>query len=197
MITGIIMASGFSKRMNKDKLTLNLGGELVIEKVIKAAKESKLDEIILVYQKEHIKDIAIKYGIKTVFNSCPEKGQSESMKLGIKSSNLNTEAFMFIVGDQPLLNSRTIDMMIDAFNNDNSEILVPMYNNEKGSPTIFSSKLKDKLLEVEGDKGGRKIIEKAPHMVKYISIEDYRVGLDMDTWDEYQQLIEMEMEIEK
>lgn len=194
MITGIIMASGFSKRMNKDKLTLNFGGKLVIERVVEAAKESMLDEIILVYQKEHIRDIAQGYGIKAVFNSSPEKGQSESMKLGIKASNLNTNAYMFIVGDQPLLNSKTIDKLIDAFNKNNDEILVPIYSGEKGSPTIFSSTLKGKLLEIEGDKGGRKIIEDMPNKAGYVNIEDFRVGLDIDTWEEYQQLVEMEMD---
>lgn len=193
MITGIIMASGFSKRMKRDKLTLKIGGELVIEKVIKAAKKSKLDEVILVYQKDEIRDIALKYGIKTVFNSCPEKGQSESMKLGIKASNSNTRAFMFIVGDQPLLNSDTIDVIIDTFNSSDNEIVVPVYKEEKGSPTLFSSKLRDKLLEVEGDKGGRKVMLEMHDRVKYLPIEDYRVGIDIDTLEEYQELVEMGM----
>ncbi|SCG84511.1 Purine catabolism protein pucB [Proteiniborus sp. DW1] len=193
MITGIIMASGFSRRMNRDKLTLNFGGELVIEKVIKATKESKLDEVILVYQNESIRDLGHRYNIKTVFNSSPEKGQSESMKLGIRASNLNTRAFMFIVGDQPLLDFKTINKIIEVFNNSEKKIIVPSYNGKKGSPTIFSSKLRDKLLEVEGDKGGRIIIKENPHEVEYVPIDDYKVGLDIDTWDEYQHLVEMEM----
>ena len=193
MITGIIMASGFSRRMNKDKLTLNFGGELVIEKVIKAAKKSKLDEIILVYQNEFIRDIGQKNNIKTIFNPSPEKGQSESMKLGIKASNLNTEAFMFIVGDQPLLDSKTINKIIETFNNSDKEIIVPTYNGKKGSPTMFSSKFRNRLLEIEGDRGGRIIIEESPHEVRYVPIDDYKVGLDIDTWDEYQHLVEMEM----
>ncbi len=194
MITGIIMASGFSRRMNRDKLTLSLGGELVIEKVIKVAKESKLDEVILVYQNELIGDIGQKYGIKTVFNSSPEKGQSESMKLGIKAASLSTKAFMFIVGDQPLMDSKTINEIIEMFKNNDKEIIVPTYNGKKGSPTVFSSKLKKKLLEVEGDKGGRRIIAEMPHEVGYVPIEDYKVGLDIDTWEEYQHLVEMERE---
>ncbi|MFA5523829.1 MAG: molybdenum cofactor cytidylyltransferase [Tissierellales bacterium] len=193
MITGIIMASGFSKRMNKDKLTLNLGGMPVIERVIKAAKQSILDEIIIVYQKDSIRNIAQGYCIKTVFNSSPEKGQSESMKLGIKASKPNTDAYMFIVGDQPLLNSKTINTLINIFSKNHSEILVPIYNGEKGSPTIFSSVLKEKLLKTEGDKGGRNIIQSMPGKTKYVNIEDFKVGLDIDTWEEYQQLIEMEM----
>lgn len=195
MITGIIMASGFSKRMKRDKLTLTINGEPIIERVIMAAKNSKLGEIIIVYQKDEIRHIGLKYKLKTILNLHPEKGQSESMKLGIKSSNLETRGFMFIVGDQPLLNSDTINILIEAFNQNDKGIIVPIYNKKKGSPTIFSSSLKDQLLKVEGDKGGRKIIEERPEIVKFIHIEDYIVGLDIDTWEEYEQINRMGMKI--
>lgn len=194
MITGIIMASGFSKRMERNKLTLKINEDFVIERVIKAAKESKLDDIILVYHHEKIREIGLKYGINTVYNSCPEKGQSESMKIGINASTSKTKAFMFMVGDQPLLDFQTINILIDHFNSSNSEIVVPIFNKKRGNPTIFSSKLKKELLKVEGDKGGRTIIEKNINQVKFVNIENTKAGLDIDTWDEYLRVKEMEME---
>lgn len=193
MIIGIIMASGFSTRMNRDKLTLTIDGEPVIERVIKAAKASKLGEILLIYQKDEVKDIGLKHGIKTILNQNPEKGQSQSMKLGIKASAPEAKGYMFIVGDQPLLNSQTIDILIDAFNHNDKEIVVPIYNKKNGSPTIFSSKLRNKLLRVEGDKGGREIIEEMKNKVEFIHIKDYKAGLDMDTWEEYEQINRMGM----
>lgn len=194
MITGIIMASGFSKRMERNKLTLKINEDFVIERVIKAAKESKLDDIILVYHHEKIREIGLKYGINTVYNSCPEKGQSESMKIGINASTSKTKAFMFMVGDQPLLDFQTINILIDHFNSSNSEIVVPIFNKKRGNPTVFSSKFKKELLKVEGDKGGRTIIEKNINQVKFVNIENTKAGLDIDTWDEYLRVKEMEME---
>ena len=66
MISGIILASGFSKRMEKEKLLLPVGGVALVERVIRAAQASRLDEVILIYQKEEIEKIGRKYGIKAV-----------------------------------------------------------------------------------------------------------------------------------
>ena len=75
MITGIIMASGFSNRMGKDKLLIEINGKKIIEWVIIALKDSNLDEIILVYRTEEIKKIGESYGIKTVLNPNAHLGQ--------------------------------------------------------------------------------------------------------------------------
>ena len=46
MITGIILASGFSRRMKADKLLIDIEGSALIERVIKACVDSRLDDII-------------------------------------------------------------------------------------------------------------------------------------------------------
>ena len=59
MITGIILlASGFSiRRMKKDKLLMDIDGEKIVERVIRACVESDLGfEIILIHRKEVSKE---------------------------------------------------------------------------------------------------------------------------------------------
>ena len=79
MITGIILASGFSRRMKKDKLLLEVGGMPLVERVIKACWESNLDEIILVYRREEVANIGKKYNVKTIYNANAHLGQSEGL----------------------------------------------------------------------------------------------------------------------
>lgn len=185
MITGIIMAAGFSKRMNKDKLMLDFGGISIIEMVIKAIKESNIDEIILVYREEKIKEIGIKNKVKTVYNDRAKLGQSESIKLGVNASPIETDAFMFFVGDQPFLDPSIINELIDVFEEQNTDIVAPMYKGKRGNPIIFSSKLKDELLKIEGDDGGKSIVAKIYDEVKFIHFDNDTARLDIDTWDEY------------
>ncbi len=185
MITGIIMAAGFSKRMNKDKLILDFKGISIIERVIKAVKQSNVDKIILVYREEKIKEIGIKNGIKTVYNNRAELGQSESIKLGINASSIKTKGFMFFVGDQPFLDSLIINKLIDVFKEQNNNIVTPIYKEKRGNPIIFSSDLKDELLKIEGDKGGKSIIKKRYDEVKFVYFDNDISRLDIDTWDEY------------
>ncbi len=44
---------------------------------------------------------------------------------------------MFFTGDQPLLNSYTINLLLNTFTNNNDYIVIPKYKNKVGSPTIF------------------------------------------------------------
>lgn len=185
MITGIIMASGFSRRMKGNKLLLELKGISIIERVIKTIKESDVDSVILVYREDVIKKIGMKNGVKTVYNDKAYLGQSQSIRLGIEHSPIDTEAYMFFVADQPFLDTYTINKLIGAFKAERNQIVMPEYNGKKGNPVIFSSRLKDELLNIHGDMGGRSIIRKRHGEVKIVKFSNDTLGKDIDTWDEY------------
>ena len=65
MITGIILASGFSRRMKgEEKLLLKVDGIPLIERVIRTAQASRVDDLILVYRKDEICAIARRFGVR-------------------------------------------------------------------------------------------------------------------------------------
>jgi molybdenum cofactor cytidylyltransferase len=186
MITGIILASGFSRRMLAEKLLLAVDGTPMVERVIQAARASLLDEVVLVYQNENIKKAGGKYGIKTVYNECAATGQSASIKSGIAAASSGADGFMFLVGDQPFINAATINLLIAAFKQAPHDIIIPVYNGKRGNPVIFPATLKDALLTLKGDQGGRVLIDKMPERVKLVTIEDKRLGIDVDTVEDYE-----------
>ncbi|WMM25354.1 nucleotidyltransferase family protein [Tissierella sp. MB52-C2] len=178
MITGIILASGFSRRMKKDKLLIDIGGEKIIERVIKACIESNLDEIILVYRTEEVKRIGEKYNIKTCYNENAHLGQSQGLKLGVMNSS-HTE-YMFLVGDQPFITSELINQLIYQYKESDLPILVPYYNGNRGMPMIISSIYKEEILKIVGDKGARDIVKGNMDKVKIVDIEEEKPGMDID-----------------
>lgn len=188
MISGIILASGFSKRMAQEKLLLPVGGILLVERVIRAARASHLDDIILIYQREEIEKIGRKYGIAAVYNSRAGEGQSAAIKLGINAAHSETDAFMFMVGDQPFLTPAAINILIDTFQQDPHSITVPVYNGIRGNPVLFPSAMKGLLLALDGDRGGRVLIEKLPDRVNLVSIDEEMLGTDIDTEEDYLRL---------
>ena len=188
MISGIILASGFSKRMEQEKLLLPVGGVALVERVIQAAQASRLDEVILIYQKREIEKIGRKYGIKAVHNPRADEGQSAAIKLGIHTAQPETDAFMFMVGDQPFLNPSTINILIDTFQQDPHSIIVPVYNNTRGNPVLFPSAMKELLLALDGDRGGRVLIDSMPERVKLVSIDEEMLGTDIDTEEDYRKI---------
>ncbi|MBU3949266.1 MAG: NTP transferase domain-containing protein [Proteobacteria bacterium] len=175
--------------MKKEKLLLPLAGIPLIEHVIRAAESSHLDEVILIYRNANIKEIGAKYLKKIIFNAHAEKGQSAAVKLGISASDKEADAFMFFVGDQPFLSTTIIDILIDISIDYPDNIIVPVYNGKRGSPVIFPAKLKDELLTLAGDSGGRIIVERHKEELKLIEIENPDTGIDIDTQEEYEKII--------
>ncbi len=188
MISGIILASGFSRRMGKEKLLLKVAGIPMLARVIHAAQGSMLDELILIYHSDEVKRIGEVRQVRTAYNPEPEKGQSAAVKRGVACAHPESSGFMFLVGDQPYLTSSTIDALITAFNKEKNRIVVPVYGAERGNPVIFPAVLKPELLSLEGDRGGRSVIDRMQHLVTQVAIALQFEATDIDTEEEYEKI---------
>lgn len=184
MISGIILASGFSSRMGEDKLLITIGRTTIIQRVIHAATAADLDEIILVYRRDALKRMGDKYRIKTVKNNHAATGQSAAVKTGVRAASKNTQAYVFMVGDQPLLDPATINLIIGHHRGNPTHIILPTYRGKRGNPVLFPSVFRKQLLQISGDKGGITVINNAADQVKQVEIGDPHIGVDVDTLED-------------
>lgn len=191
MISGIILASGLSRRMGTDKLLLPIAGVPAIERVVAAASKSELGEIILVCGSDSVANIGKKYRTKIVRNNAPDIGQSYSIRLGVKNSCQSAEGLMFLVGDQPFITEGIINKLIEGFMQGNCSAAVPLYDGIKGNPVIFASQLRDKLMNLSGDTGGR-VLLKEMEVITTVSFADPKPGMDIDTREDYEVMKSME-----
>ncbi len=181
MISGIILASGFSKRMGYDKLFAEIKGESIIESVIKAAVSSSLNEIILVYRDKRLEALCKKYGVKNEYNEKAFYGQSEAVKKGLKKCRKETEGYLFIMGDQPFLTPSAINKILNHSALYPNNIIIPLYDKKRGNPVFFPVIFKEDLLDIEGDKGGSSVILKNSDKTKYVEINPPYIGWDIDS----------------
>lgn len=191
MISGIILASGLSKRMGTDKLLLTVEGVPVIERVIAAASDSRLREVILVCTSAAVASIGEKYGARIVINNAPELGQSNSIRLGVRNSDRASAGYMFLAGDQPFINKNVINGLIEGFGTESSAV-VPFYNGIRGNPVIFNSRFKEKLMGLSGDSGGRVLLDELKDSIIKVGFTDEKAGMDIDTREEYEALVRQE-----
>lgn len=128
-----------------------------VDKLIDLKKSNEnVDEIIFVTKYDKIIDNLKNKDIKVVKNNNSEFGISQSIKLGVSNSSNNI--YMFIVCDQPYIKKETIDKFINQFVKSKKNLGCVSNNDILLNPTIFTSKYKQKLLNLSGDKGGKKII---------------------------------------
>jgi len=191
MITAIILASGYSRRMGQNKLLLNYRGKSLIEHTIETIEMCGFSEIIIVAREEKIIDIANKYGLKVIINGNADKGISESIKLGVRNAK-ETKGFMFFMADQPFLDVDTVKELNNAFEENLDSIIIPRFDGKKGSPVIFPYSFKGDFLLLEGDVGGKVIINKNLDKVKFVEVQDAAKLFDVDTNENYEYILKLE-----
>ncbi len=178
MISGIVLASGFSSRFGSDKLLIDFKGKEVIRWVVDSCIGSRLDEIIVVYRTPELVDLLKDYPVKLVENKIAHSGMSASVRLGVSSLSNQSIGCLILMGDQPLFGKNDINIMIDRFMRDKF-LIVASHDGKRKNPVIFPRLYYKKLLSSSGDKGGRDIIDNTPD--KILIEFDYEKLLDIDT----------------
>jgi|WetSurSiteA1Bulk_404760.scaffolds.fasta_scaffold23610_2 molybdenum cofactor cytidylyltransferase len=190
MISGILLAGGESRRMGKPKLLLPWKQATIIEEVVDAYLKSTLSELIVVVgeNKESIKEVLQSKPARVVENPLYRQGMSTSIRAGVLAADSETEGYCIGLGDQPLITTQAIDLLISSFLKDRTGIAVLSHQGKRGHPVIFSSAFRDALCSLNGDLGGRAIIEKHPSEVRYVEAGTKAVLVDIDTPEDYDKL---------
>jgi len=190
MISAILLAAGQSKRMaGENKLTKEIKGSPLIKHSIKNILASSIDELIIVlgYQKEIIEKLIDKNEkIKFVFNKDFESGMASSIKAGLKHLSNKTEAFFICLGDMPMINHNIYNQLIKSKNS--KEIIVPTYMGQQGNPVLFDKSMKEKVVDISGDVGAKKILELNKDKILSLEINERSIIRSFDTQDNFNSL---------
>lgn len=187
-ISAIVMASGLSKRMNQNKLFMDIKNKKIYEYILETIEKcSYLNEVIVVAKDFEILDKASKLRFKIVKNEYSHLGQSVSIKLGLDKSE-NADGYMFFVADQPFIGEDTIDMLCRIFNDNLNKIIIPCCNGANKNPVIFPKRFKEELLSIEGDIGGKVVIKNNLEHVLKVPIDNESEFIDIDTFEDYESI---------
>lgn len=187
MISAILLAAGESKRMGRLKQGLPLGNSTILEQSIDNLVHSRIDELIVVLgfqAQELIKKVAGRQ-VKTVINPDYEQGMSTSVIAGLHLVDDKARAVVFALADQPFIDSKIVDKLIDEFSCHSKGIVVPTYRGRRGHPVIFAVRYKEELLRLRGDVGGRQIIKENADDVLEIPVDSECINVDIDTMSDY------------
>jgi molybdenum cofactor cytidylyltransferase len=191
---GIILAAGMSRRFGEPKQLIELHGKPVVEWVLEAALKSRLEDIVLVlgYRSRQIVTrmgaLANDPRIRIVVNHDYETGQSSSLRSGISQIDGVYPSAMFLLGDQPLVDSRTIDYLLDRFRSSRKHICVPVYQGKMGNPAIFSKRFYHQIQSIREDTGARQIIADNPDQVLEVAMDHPFCLMDIDTREDFEKI---------
>jgi molybdenum cofactor cytidylyltransferase len=189
MIVGIILAAGESKRMGTPKQLLPWGKTIILQQVIENADTSQLGQVLVVLGHragEIAGKITVSSKTRILVNQDFRDGMSSSVKCGIKNAPADAEAFMLLLGDQPLISTNVIDKLIDSYRAGRHGIVIPVYDGHRGHPVILDLRYGEELLSIR-DQGAREVINKHTQDIFEVCVDSPNVLNDIDTPQDYQE----------
>lgn len=199
----IMLAAGNSRRFGGNKLLYEIDGNpmyrYILERLIAVAgavgqgkevsscvletgslKNIKQEmTVTVVTQYEEIEEEARALGVPVYINPHPDEGISSSLKIGLKA-NLDADACLFTVSDQPWLTAGTIRQLITLLETTGKGIACVSSEGRLGNPCIFTKKYYDQLLSITGDRGGKSVITAHRDDTAVLKVEDGKELTDID-----------------
>lgn len=190
MITAIVPAAGLSSRMGQNKLLMRFDGKSLIERAVDTLIASGVEEVVVVlgHEANLIRRQLEGKQVRLVENPDYQQGLSTSVRAGVGAVAEGADAIMIYLADQPLLQSDEIRRLILAFaeaKRAGKSIVVPFFGNERGNPVILDRSYREKVLDIAGDVGCRRVIKSHPEQVFPVQMESDHVIRDVDTPEDW------------
>jgi molybdenum cofactor cytidylyltransferase len=180
----VIVAAGQSQRFGSAKMHHLLGdGRSLLDHTIDIFQDLILQLIVVVPRGDlALKRVVEVRGGEAVDCVNPRAGLSESIKAGINNV-LDADACLIALGDMPYVSASTIQAMLNAASQ--NHIVLPSMKNAAGeskfgNPVIFGKSFFKKLLELEGDAGGKSIVNAHLNSVRLVAVDDPGIFVDVD-----------------
>jgi len=184
----ILLAAGRSRRMGRDKLTLGLDGETVLERSLQNLLDAGVDLVRLVvspgFEPDDVRGVSDRR-VTTVTNPEPEIGLSSSLRTGARNLPEGTNVVLITLADAPLVEASTIRQLVDAFEGLDARIVFPTFRGKQGHPVLWDVSLVPELASIEGDRGAKSVVERHRHEAHAVPLDDPGVCFDIDTPEDY------------
>lgn len=191
-IAGLVLASGRSTRFEAgNKLLAVVDGVPIVRRTVEAYVNAGLAPVLVVvgYERERVREPLSALPVHLVENPSFELGQSTSLRSGVGALPAGVVAAVVGVGDQPMLTAAIVQDLVRAYRATGAGIVVPRYAGRRGNPVVFDAAYFGELMQVEGDRGGRGLIDRHAEAVVWLDVADDRAGQDIDTRLDFERLI--------
>ena len=186
----ILLASGFSKRFGgQNKLLLPFHDKPLARYTLELAMEIGFSGgVFFVAASDEVSALAHDLpGVKLIKNSAPEKGQRESVRLGVEAAD--ADYYLFFVCDQPFLNTETVRLILEARRQ--GCITEPRFHGKPGNPCLFSASFRDELLSLGEGETPRLIKERHPETIRAVEAASQSVLEDIDDMEAFKRLLKL------
>jgi len=180
-IGAVVLAAGLSRRAGTvNKLLSPVNGKAMVRGVVDMLSALPIDPVVVVTGFEAPEIEKTLSGCPVIFahNANFADGMGGSIGCGVTALPDDVDGVMICLGDMPHVKASTIRKLIEAFKG--KEICVPVRDGRQGNPVLFSSTYFSALKSIQGDKGGKSLIQDMHENVGFVAVEDTGIFIDHD-----------------
>jgi molybdenum cofactor cytidylyltransferase len=187
-LTAVVLAAGESRRMGRPKQLISVDGEPMVLRAVRIALESGASRVCVVtgaYAGEVTAILGTLPGstngmLEIVHNPQWQSGQASSIRTGVRSASVSTGAMLFLPGDQPFLKPVYLRRMLTKWRQGTQIVASEVEGATRGAPALFDRQFLSELSSIDGDGGGRILLERHRDVVEAVPMPE-AILRDIDT----------------
>jgi len=187
-VTGLVLGAGGSRRLGRPKQLLAYGEDTLLGHVVKTARSCDFDQLIVALggAAEGAREQVDLSGAQIVVNDAFGSGCSSSIARALASVDERADVLVLMLGDQPGVKRETVDALLAG--RGDAPLAVCRYDDQRGHPFAFESRIFEELANLHGDKGVWRLLDQRADDVVEIRIAG-PVPLDVDTPEDYEAVL--------
>ena len=192
-VGAVVLAAGSSSRMGgTEKLLLDFDGQPMVRHAIEAASNGGCHQVVVVYASKDVAS-AVDGAAELIHNPDAAQGMSTSLRRGLAALRSDMEGALIVLGDQPLVGSRTVAALLRSWRREGSRPAVAMASSTPKPrwtpPVVLARELWPELEQLEGDSGARQLFEAHPELLDVVPAQGRPD--DIDTPDDYAKIVRL------
>ena len=190
-LAAIILAAGDSTRMGRPKALLPLGKDTFLSRIVNLAIADGLDPVKIVVGRHavEINEALADLSASLIINMQPELGQLSSLRLGLDSLPEEVDGAVVFLVDHPFVKAPALASLLEAFEAGEGEIVIPVYEGQRGHPVIFGRAVFEELFNAPLSQGARAVVRADPKRVVEVDVDDPGILADIDTPEAYEKAL--------
>ena len=179
-LAGILLAAGEGKRFGSNKLLASFQGGRLVDPALRLLADGPFSERVVVAAHPEVALAAQALGLKVAENREGGRGQSLSVRLGLKALEGQADGALFLLADMPWLSAGSLNRMAAAFRQQPEAVVCLSWRGERRNPVLFPRELFPELMGLEGDTGGREVLRRFPGKIVLTEAFSCRELKDVD-----------------
>jgi molybdenum cofactor cytidylyltransferase len=172
-------------------MLLPLPDRPIIIRCLETIAAAGIDETVVVLAPPYgtaIHEVIAHFPVTVAWNCEPESDMAASLRVGLEQIPADATGVLVFLPDTPLVSPATCRMLADAHRADPQRIFIPTHAGRRGHPLLLPRHI---LAELPHYPTLRDLLQLRQELITLCPTADQAILLDMDTPEEYEQLLRL------